>query len=236
MAIRLRSVSDLIEKGSNKAVRRTVEAVIAAPVDSIEFACNQTTHPGRLQLTRDTEKCQIAVRRDIRAIAPIHPAMRSNKYNPRSNLPRWANCSNQCSGFTIAEVLGALLILAVSIIGIVALHLEGQRAATLRDPHARARTLATEMAKRVRLDKDRRVRYETAIGIACRPGKTFRRAADAALNEVACWEDKVESELPNGVGTISHDSSVAPTAAVITVSWSQSGAANASYVVRVAEE
>ena len=135
-------------------------------------------------------------------------------------------------GFTLAETAGALLMLAVAILGIAALHLENREIHDTLDLHDRAIALATEMSAKISANKDAKARYETAVGIVCPPEKARTRATP--LQEVACWQDKVATQLPSGTGRIGRESNAGLSDYTITVSWSQPGAGTASFVARLA--
>ena len=136
-------------------------------------------------------------------------------------------------GFTLAETAGALLMLAVAILGIAALHLENREIHDTLDLHDRASALAAEMSGKISANKDTKARYETAVGIVCPPEKVRTRAA-TPLQEVACWQDKVAAQLPSGTGRIGRESNGGQSDYTITVSWSQPGAGTASFVERLA--
>jgi Tfp pilus assembly protein PilV len=135
-------------------------------------------------------------------------------------------------GFTLAETAGALLMLAVAILGIAALHLENRQIHDTLDLHDRAIALAIEMSGKISANKDAKARYETAVGIVCPPEQL--RARNTPLQEVACWQDKVAAQLPSGTGRIGRESNAGQLDYTITVSWSQPGAGTASFVARLA--
>ncbi|MFO7306774.1 MAG: hypothetical protein C0P74_014790 [Gammaproteobacteria bacterium] len=137
-------------------------------------------------------------------------------------------------GLTIAELLAALLVIAVGVIGIAALYSD----AAQTDPDERLRLqaaeLAEEIAKRIEENDEGRVGYAGTVGVVCRPGATLASAIDAAANEAACWKARVEQALPSGLGTITRDTTSTPVTYIVAVSWSaprRGGAA--SYVVYV---
>jgi type IV pilus modification protein PilV len=134
-------------------------------------------------------------------------------------------------GFTLAETAGALLILAVAVLGISALHLESKQINNTLELHDHAVSLAEQMAARIRSNTDPKARYETAVGVICKPSKLD--VAHAPLMDVACWQLQVAEELPSGTGRISRDSETGPSLYTITVSWSEPERGTASYVARI---
>lgn len=140
------------------------------------------------------------------------------------------------AGFTLAEVLAAVLVIAVGLIGIGALYSEGLRTGYEASPQTRAAELADVMAKRIESNPAGRIGYLSAIGVICDPSKQPKQPDDAAAQEAACWEDEVERSLPSGLGSITRDPSTSPPTFVIAVSWSAEGTGAASYVIRVQPE
>lgn len=145
------------------------------------------------------------------------------------NKPR----RSAAAGFTLAEVLAAVLVIAVGIIGIAALYSEGLRTGLEASPQTRAAELADIMAKRIEANATGRIGYISAIGVICDPSKQPKQPDDVAAQETACWEDEVERSLPSGLGSITRDQSTSPPTFVIAVSWSAEGTGAASYVIRV---
>jgi type IV pilus modification protein PilV len=133
-------------------------------------------------------------------------------------------------GFTLAETLGALMILAMVVLGISALHLENRRLAKGVDLRDRAALLAAEMSAQIRAERDPKTRYETAIGITCNSPAT---KTNATLKSVACWQEKVAAELPSGSGRITRELNGTTPVYTIMVSWSQPRTGTASYVAWV---
>lgn len=136
-------------------------------------------------------------------------------------------------GATLVEVLVALLILAVGLLGIAALYVDNLRNGRTGLLHTQAASLAADMADRIRANREGGAAFARITGQKCSelpPGT----ASDAvAVNEVACWQELVGRELPNGLGTIVRDTTTLPATYTVTVSWSETGAGTASYVVRV---
>jgi type IV pilus modification protein PilV len=136
-------------------------------------------------------------------------------------------------GFNIVEVLAALLVIAVAIVGIAALY--SDQAHTRPDAHLPllAAELAETMADRIRATSEGREGFATTVGVVCNPKKKPRLPQDQAAQVASCWEDEVERALPSGLGSISRDTSLTPASYVVAVSWSAPGAGAASYVTRV---
>jgi type IV pilus modification protein PilV len=141
--------------------------------------------------------------------------------------------SHADAGFTIIEILAALLVMAVGIVGIAALYSDSVDTTTETHIHTRAQEMAAEMAKRIEHNVEGRVGYAGTVGVVCKSDAPTLQPLDAAANEAACWEDRVEEALPSGLGTITRDTSTSPVSYVIAVSWSSPETGAASYVIQV---
>jgi type IV pilus modification protein PilV len=138
-------------------------------------------------------------------------------------------------GFTIVEVLAALLVMAVGIIGIAALYSDQVQTNPEAQLHHAAAELAEQIANRIRSTKEGHAGFATTIGVLCDQRSKLVLPQDIAAREAACWEDEVERKLPSGLGTITRDTLTSPPTYVIAVSWSVPDAGTASYVIRVIE-
>jgi type IV pilus modification protein PilV len=136
-------------------------------------------------------------------------------------------------GFTIMEVLAALLVIAFSIIGVAALYSAQAEKDEETDPRAQAAQFAKSIAARIETNAAGRTGYVSAMGVLCDRNAKSTQPQDAAANEAACWEDEVEMSLPSGLGTITRDVSTNPVTYVVAVSWAQPKTGAASYVIRV---
>jgi type IV pilus assembly protein PilV len=136
-------------------------------------------------------------------------------------------------GFNIVEILAALLVIAVGIVGIAALYSDQTHIPSDARLPLRAAELAEAMAERIRATSEGRDGFATTVGVVCDPKKKLKLPQDRAALEAACWEDEVERALPSGLGSISRDTSMTPASYVVAVSWSAPETGAASYVTRV---
>jgi type IV pilus assembly protein PilV len=143
------------------------------------------------------------------------------------------NVFRRSQGFTIVEVLAALLVMAVGIIGIAALYSDQVQTNPEAQVHREAAALAEKIADRIRETKQGHTGFATTIGVLCDQESKLKLPQDIAAREAACWEDEVERTLPSGLGTITRDTLTTPPTYVIAVSWSAPDAGTASYVIRV---
>lgn len=137
------------------------------------------------------------------------------------------------AGFTFAEVLTAIFVIAIGLIGIAALYGEGLQADLDTRPRARAAQLAETIADRIGANAAGRIGYASVVGVVCTPEAATTKPGSAAAQEAACWQDEIEQKLPNGTLAITRDLSTTPPTYVIAVSWSSPGTGAASYVLRV---
>ena len=136
-------------------------------------------------------------------------------------------------GFNIVEVLAALLVMAVAIVGIAALYSDQTHIPADARLPLLAADLAEQMADRIRATSEGRDGFATTVGVICDPNAKIKLPQDQAAQIAACWEDEVENALPSGLGSISRDTSMTPASFVVAVSWSAPGSGAASYVTRV---
>jgi Tfp pilus assembly protein PilV len=136
-------------------------------------------------------------------------------------------------GFNIVEILAALLVMGVAIVGVAALYSDQTHTPSEARLPLLAAELAEKMAARIRATSEGRDGFATTVGVICNSKKKTPLPQDKASQEAACWEDEVERALPSGLGSISRDTSLTPASYVVAVSWSAPGSGAASYVTRV---
>jgi type IV pilus assembly protein PilV len=135
-------------------------------------------------------------------------------------------------GFTLVEVLVALVVMAVGMLGIAALYVEGLRAGRTAVYRSAAVTLASDMADRIRANP-------TGNYVGAGPGDDngcVNGGVDCAPDELAAddwsrWLIDLASRLPTGARAEIEQAAVAPATEVrITLYWPEPGQeAPASY-------
>jgi type IV pilus assembly protein PilV len=140
------------------------------------------------------------------------------------------------SGFSVLEILVALIVIGVGVIGVAALYTEGVENTARTDLRTIAGELGESIAERIRVNDAGRSGYARVMGIVCNRSAKPKAADQQAEQEAACWQDQVEERLPNGSGTITRDTSTTPPTYIIAVSWTVPNAGTASYVTRVKAE
>lgn len=134
-------------------------------------------------------------------------------------------------GFTLVEVLIALLVLSIGMLGIAALYLESLRASRSALVRTEAVTLASDIADRMRANRNPAGAYD--CGGTCDAGEGGNAIAIADLN---AWRTAVATQLPGGTSSVTYAAGAAntPNAYVVTVSWTEIGYANPlSYQLRI---
>jgi type IV pilus assembly protein PilV len=137
------------------------------------------------------------------------------------------------SGFTMVEVLVALVVLTIGLLGIAALYLNSLQSGRTAIYRTQAVTLAADLADRIRTNRTAQAAYATLFAeaevqvAAC---ETTGGCSDANLasNDLWRWKAAVAQLLPGGQGQVTVTLPVAidePTNYVVTVRWSEVGEA-----------
>lgn len=156
------------------------------------------------------------------------------------------NCSVQphssqvlhARGFSLVEVLVALVILSVGMLGIAALYVESLRSGRSALSRTQAVTLASDIADRIRANPAAKSAYAETITssdtvAACAPGGAGCTAEELAQHDTATWLKSLEATLPGGTGEIEFDETTVPATYTITITWTEAGQDDASsYQIR----
>lgn len=145
------------------------------------------------------------------------------------------------SGFTLVEVLVALVVLAVGMLGLAVLLVEGLRGSRGAIEHTQAANLAADVAERMRSNRAAASAYDTADGTpdpsidpACEgpAGPCDPRAL--ASHDLRRWLDDVAATLPDGRGTVEVEHrAVANRRGIVTLHWTPAGESPATYTLVV---
>lgn len=129
-------------------------------------------------------------------------------------------------GFTLVEVLVALVVMSVGMLGIAALYLEGLRAGRTAIYRTTAINLAGDMADRIRANRNAGLAYAgTGPGAdgGCVNGPVDCTAEELAADDWLDWNNQLDAQLPDGsVGEVAIDAA-APVTYTITVAWPEIG-------------
>jgi type IV pilus assembly protein PilV len=129
-------------------------------------------------------------------------------------------------GFSLVEVLVALVVMSVGMLGIAALYLEGLRAGRTALYRTTAVTLAADMADRIRANSTAGLAYAGAgpgVDGACINGASDCTPDQLADDDWFDWSNQLEAQLPEGtVGEIDV-AGATPATYTITVAWPEIG-------------
>jgi type IV pilus assembly protein PilV len=132
-------------------------------------------------------------------------------------------------GFTLVEVLVALVVMAVGLLGIAALYVEGLRAGRTSVYRTAAVNLAADMADRIRANPNVSADYAgTGPGEEnfCVNGANDCTAAEMAADDWFHWLQDLGTRLPAGASASIEVAALAPlTQYNITVTWPEPGQA-----------
>lgn len=145
-------------------------------------------------------------------------------------------------GFTLVEVLVALVVLSIGMLGIAVLLLNSLQASRNALERSQAVAMAADIAERIRANRAGGNWYDTTDGTVAPAVDPNCETAGATCDEVAMagtdlanWQANVGAALPEGQGTVGVEGITATlNRYTITVSWAQSGEADpVSYLMVV---
>ena len=127
-------------------------------------------------------------------------------------------------GFSLVEVLIALIIMSVGMLGIAGLYVQSMQAGRTSLFRHHAVTLAGDVADRIRANPTAGVAYAglggdnncVGAGIDC-------DEVQMAFNDIFLWDQQAAESLPNGDVTINFDDTVNPPTYTIAVGWDEPG-------------
>jgi len=142
-------------------------------------------------------------------------------------------------GFTLIEVLIALVIMSVGMLGIAGLYVHSMQAGRTSVFRHNAVTLASDVADRIRANPRAAAAYELAdpkTASICYISFIDCTRDEMALNDIFLWNLQARNTMPNGAVTIDFNAglALAPPTYAITVTWTEPGAnANPSYAITI---
>ena len=142
----------------------------------------------------------------------------------RNHALSGANARRRVKGFTLIEVLIALIIMSVGMLGIAGLYVHSMQAGRTSMLRHNAVILAGDIADRIRANP----RAGAAYGLAgannnCVDGGVNCTIAQMAANDIFLWDQQAAATLPNGAVAIVFNNGVVPPTYQITVSWTEPG-------------
>ena len=124
------------------------------------------------------------------------------------------------AGFSLLEVLIALVIMSVGMLGIAGLYVESMQAGRTSIFRHNAVTLASDVADRIRANPTGGVDYQGPGGNNnCVLGNVDCDPAQMAANDIDLWKTQAAGMLPSGDVVIIFDDTVTPPTYQIDVTW-----------------
>jgi type IV pilus assembly protein PilV len=137
------------------------------------------------------------------------------------------------SGFSLVEVLIALIVMSVGMLGIAGLYVHSMQAGRTSLFRHHAVTLAGDVADRIRANPLAGAGYAGAgVDNACVAGGVDCTAAEMAANDIFLWLEQADETLPDGVVNVVYNNALVPSTYQVTVTWSEAGyAVDPTYVI-----
>ena len=133
----------------------------------------------------------------------------------------------QQAGFTLIEVLIAMLVIAIGVMGVAALQFQALK--YNHDAYLRSQinVLANDIIDRIRLNSENVANYEGNYIVDSTSPTCNQSQAPDAVNDLACWRRAVNAALPPGGGA---NIAASGTLHEVTLSWTSRDANAATEV------
>lgn len=148
--------------------------------------------------------------------------------------------SSRAAGFTLVEVLIALVVLAVGMLGIGAMLLNGLQSSRTALQRTQAVALASDLGDRIRANRTAGAAYAltagTTLSVPAKLCATTCTAAEVAALDLYRWQQSVVAALPGAqtAVVVNPVGAIASNRYSITITWTQSGdTAAASFALTV---
>ena len=124
---------------------------------------------------------------------------------------------NKNTGFTLIEVLIAMLVLGVGLLGLAGLQVTSLSSSQSAYNRSQATELAYDLADRMRANIAGKATYTTGTAVAKANCLTITGCSptEMAENDLYQWNSAVAATLPNGAGTVT----VAAGTYTIAITW-----------------
>ena len=128
-------------------------------------------------------------------------------------------------GFSLVEVLIALIIMSVGMLGIAGLYVQSMQAGRTSMLRHHAITLAGDVADRIRANPTAGAAYAAAAGADnnCVDQGANCNIAQMAAHDIFLWEQQAAATLPNGAVNVVFNNGVVPPTYQITITWTEPG-------------
>jgi type IV pilus assembly protein PilV len=139
----------------------------------------------------------------------------------------------QQRGFSLVEVLIALVIMSVGMLGIAGLYVQSMQAGRTSMFRHHAVTLAGDVADRIRANPTAGAVYMGGgVDAGCVAQGVDCSEPDMATHDIFLWAQQATETLPNGQIQITFDGAVTPPTYEIEVSWDEPGE-NLDYTINI---
>lgn len=128
-------------------------------------------------------------------------------------------------GFSLVEVLIALVIMSVGMLGIAGLYVQSMQAGRTSMFRHHAVTIAGDVADRIRANPLAGVAYAAPGGVdsGCVAMGVDCSNPQMASHDIFLWTQQVQAQLPAGEVNIVHNAAVNPPEYEIEVAWTEAG-------------
>ena len=127
-------------------------------------------------------------------------------------------------GFSLVEVLIALIIMSVGMLGIAGLYVQSMQAGRTSLFRHHAVTLAGDVSDRIRANPTAGVAYTGAgVDFGCVATGVDCNEVEMASNDILLWSQQAGESLPNGNVVIGFDNATVPPNYTIAVGWDEPG-------------
>jgi type IV pilus assembly protein PilV len=136
-----------------------------------------------------------------------------------------AHATRRARGFTLVEVLVALVVLSVGMLGIAGLYVTSLRSGRVAVLRTQAVMLAGDLSERIRsnragvLDYDDGASGNGVLNAACLQGGGGCTAAQMASHDKAEWWQQLRQSLPSANATVVVNAGTNPDTVTITITW-----------------
>lgn len=156
-------------------------------------------------------------------------------------IVRTTNASQR--GFSLVEVLIALVVMSVGMLGIAGLYVQGMQAGRTSILRHHAVTLAGDVADRIRANPTAVASYAHVAGAtgtdnSCVTGGVDCSVTQMAANDIFTWQNQARNSLPGGTVAIVFTAAagLTPPTYQISVTWAEPnplGGIAPSYVITI---
>jgi type IV pilus assembly protein PilV len=140
-------------------------------------------------------------------------------------------------GFSLVEVLIALIIMSVGMLGIAGLYVQSMQAGRTSLFRHQAVTLAGDVADRIRANPRAGAVYALAGGDnGCVAGGVDCTEGEMAAHDIFLWDQQAAASLPSGTITVGFAAAAAlgaPNQYTITVGWDEPGDDVLQYAISI---